>query len=127
EEHHATAGQPIVGQRTVPCTQSPPREGFPRLRHPEHVHPGLGLTRRRDDTPSVTTPGSVAQGIEHRSPKAGVAGSNPAGAATLALGFAVLGTLVHTVRAQYWCNFADQLHSASPMRTTAPRGVPLSC
>src|SRR5699024_755739 len=81
------------------------------------------LARRRDNTPSATTPGSVAQGIEHRSPKAGVAGSNPAGAATLTWGFSVLGNLGQTVRAQFWTHFEEQLHSASPMRSTDPRGI----
>lgn len=53
---------------------------LPTTHHPSatlskaaHQQPGRAPTRRRP------LPASVAQGIEHRSPKAGVAGSNPAG------------------------------------------------
>src|SRR5262249_20547631 len=41
-----------------------------------------GIEIQRPSRPSGESPAFVAQGIEHRSPKAGVAGSNPAGGTT---------------------------------------------
>lgn len=66
---------------------SPTHAPRTKKRHPIHCHPGLGLARWRGRTYLCQTHGSVAQGIEHRSPKAGAAGSNPAGAAVLTWGF----------------------------------------
>jgi hypothetical protein len=43
--------------------------------------------RERLNRPAAAGSALVAQGIEHRSPKAGVAGSNPAGGTTVDLPF----------------------------------------
>jgi hypothetical protein len=87
---------PPLSPDPVPCGSSVPGGrcgvscGLPRASSPQRHDPDRsGLDRETRARPVRefrarfrTSPAFVAQGIEHRSPKAGVAGSNPAGGTT---------------------------------------------
>ncbi len=62
----------------------------PSFATPQPPHAILG-TVEPGPTPTPTNPAFVAQGIEHRSPKAGVAGSNPAEGTRISAGQVTLG------------------------------------